>query len=607
MNITPNALTVSQMLGSENEQYVIPAYQRRFSWRKHQVKDLWDDISVLEGADTHLLGTIVCLTGQHTAGINRLELVDGQQRITTLCILLHCLLERLRAEGLGGEAQDIERLLRAKPPKGPAEPKIALESLDAKQFEVHAAGKSPSQIGNVRLAEAFAHVTEWVLERAAEEVAGFAYKIKNQATFIRLDVTDAKDAFKLFETINNRGLPLSSTDVVKNFMLGNAARFGEAELNNAREKWAELIRNLDGISTENFLRQFMGAHLSVPVTKALVVEEFQWAFMNEVAEAEKLPERDRYREIDPDVPDADDEDVDDEAELRLEAAEKGDRDEDADDGTQVTKLSFAEFLDGLVSNSRAYREIVLAKTGRPKLDRRLRNLALIKAQPSYGFLMTLRNSGCSEKHFEQILKLTEAFLLRRHVCRERTNEADRVFTRLSGVDANEPVAEVRRLYREYSPDDEKFRIEFATANYTPRLINRARYCLEQIEMYLHGDYPELIPSGPDDVHVEHIVPQRIRGRRQVRQLGDWPTYLGNRAEDRHPRFVGRIGNLTLFAGELNTSASNNPYGRKKKAYKCSAFRLTKSLPTDYPRFRFPQIEARSKKLSDIAVELWPVA
>lgn len=59
MNITPTSLTVAQLLGSQNEQYVIPAYQRRYSWRRHQVEDLWDDVRILEGADTHLLGTIV--------------------------------------------------------------------------------------------------------------------------------------------------------------------------------------------------------------------------------------------------------------------------------------------------------------------------------------------------------------------------------------------------------------------------------------------------------------------------------------------------------------------------------------------------------------------
>ena len=55
-------------------------------------------------------------------------------------------------------------------------------------------------------------------------MGGLLYRLKNQAVIIRLDVSEAKDAFKLFETINNRGLRLSATDIIKNFLLGNAAK-----------------------------------------------------------------------------------------------------------------------------------------------------------------------------------------------------------------------------------------------------------------------------------------------------------------------------------------------------------------------------------------------
>ena len=97
MKITPNSLTISQLFSSTNEQFVIPAYQRRFSWRERQIWELIEDIELIEATDTHLLGSIVCLTGQHTAGLNNLELVDGQQRLTTLIILLECIRQRLEA------------------------------------------------------------------------------------------------------------------------------------------------------------------------------------------------------------------------------------------------------------------------------------------------------------------------------------------------------------------------------------------------------------------------------------------------------------------------------------------------------------------------------
>ena len=70
MKITPTSLTVNQLLGSTNEQYVIPTYQRRYSWHERQVVELIEDIALIESGDTHLLGSIVCLAGHHKAGLN---------------------------------------------------------------------------------------------------------------------------------------------------------------------------------------------------------------------------------------------------------------------------------------------------------------------------------------------------------------------------------------------------------------------------------------------------------------------------------------------------------------------------------------------------------
>ena len=142
-------------------------------------------------------------------------------------------------------------------------------------------------------------------------------------------------------------------------------------------------------------------------------------------------------------------------------------------------------------------------------------------------------------------------------------------------------------------------------SFPSRLIDRARYCLEQFELASQGAHPELLPGGSDIVHLEHIIPQKIKTKLAKKQFGDWVSYLGKDAVNLHPRYVSRIGNLTLFAGELNISASNNPYRRKKKAHAQSAFTLTKTLPVKYSGFRFKQVEQRSKDLADLALSIWP--
>ena len=259
----------------------------------------------------------------------------------------------------------------------------------------------------------------------------------------------------------------------------------------------------------------------------------------------------------------------------------------------------------MVQYAKVYGELVFATTGDVRINRHLRNLRMIKAVQTYGFLMHLRVGGCPDKLFRDVLKLTESFVLRRHVCRERANDTEALFARLCSVDAHDPLARTKKEYRELCPPDEKFREEFATTHFSANLIDRARYCLERIEASKHGNHDELLVQGADDVHVEHIMPQKIKTKKAKDEFGDWVTYLGKNAEELHHKFVDRIGNMTLFAGSLNIGASNNPFVRKKSAYKESAILITKDL-THLNNFRFKNIANRSEKLSEEAIILWPM-
>ncbi len=230
---------------------------------------------------------------------------------------------------------------------------------------------------------------------------------------------------------------------------------------------------------------------------------------------------------------------------------------------------------------------------------------MIKFIQTYGFLMAMRSGGCSDTVFEELLKHTEAFLLRRHICRERGNDTEALFARLCRTDPSNPIPKVITEFRAMCPDDAKFRLAFESFEFSSSLIDRARYCLEQIESKSHGNYSELHVGGSDTVQVEHIMPIKIKTKKAKDEYGDWPAYLGPDSEAMHRVFVSRIGNLTLFAGKLNISASNNPYERKKEAYIKSAIEMTRQLPRDYQEFRFEQITERSKKFASIAVNLWP--
>jgi hypothetical protein len=590
MKITPNSLTVTQLFSSGNEQYVIPAYQRRYSWQERQVWELIDDIRLLEENDTHLLGSIVCLAGHHTAGINSLELVDGQQRLTTMMVIMECIRQRLEALEEVEEVSDLGRLLTCKALGGKPLRKVTLDSIDSEEFERLVQGDHSKPYKNANLQKTFYIVRNWIESQENEKLAAFLYRLKNQSMVIRLDVSDAKDAFKLFETINNRGLRLSPTDIIKNFLLGNAARFGPEALLAARTTWSDLIVNLDGTSADSFFRYYLMSLLRRRVTDGEVVAQFKRLFMGRVAEAIELPERHLYA----DVEELEDEHIEPVTEVNDRVAVVTD-----------SRIKFKTFLSQLLASTRVYGELVLGKTGEARIDRHLRNLRMIKAVQTYGYLMHLKCGKCSDKALLEVICLTEAFVLRRHVCKERANETEALFAKLCAINPADPVAATKNAYRELCPSDDKFSKELVTADFPPNLIDRARYCLEQIEVHSYGQHAELQVLGAQDVHVEHIIPQKIKTKRAKDEFGDWVEYLGPKAEAMHPSYVGRLGNLTLFAGALNIGASNNPFHKKRKSYKESGIELTRAL-SRMANFRFRDVEKRSKALASLAVSIWPV-
>jgi uncharacterized protein with ParB-like and HNH nuclease domain len=387
MKFTPTSLTINQLFNSANEQYLILTYQRRYSWTQKQIWDLIEDVGQIEAGDQHLLGMLVCLAGHHRAGLNQLEVVDGQQRLTTIVILLECIRQRFEKEGLVDAARDISTLLQAVPPSGKSEEKVLLDSIDADEFKDHVAARVDRTYINERLSDAFRLIREEAIEEAVSEytikgIQEFVYKLRNQAVVVRLDVSEARDAFKLFETINNRGLRLSPTDIVKNFLLGNAARFGNTPLDQARKSWAELLHHLDGINADAFLRYYLMSLLQVRVKKIEVVSRFKTLFMTQVAEAAKLPDRHNY----PDMDDSEDKD---------EGANGEDASNAESELSRTEAISFSDFLERLVQSAKCYGEIEFAKTNdtylgsnsesqHPKFVDRIGNLTLFAGALNIG-------------------------------------------------------------------------------------------------------------------------------------------------------------------------------------------------------------------------------
>ncbi|WP_026896763.1 DUF262 domain-containing protein [Daejeonella oryzae] len=590
MNITPNKLSIAQLFATPNEQFIVPPYQRRYAWGFQQYLALYEDIDMLKDDDGHLFGMVILHTSFHTAGLNQPELVDGQQRLTTLVILLRALADVFYNLDKFEKSTEIEKMLSCNGLDDVKKPKIRLGELDNIDIENLLLHKNSTNISNPNILAAYESYREWLSELTFEEVNRFYFKLTNTAVIIRLDVGMAQDAYKLFETINNRGLRLTATDVIKNFLLGHAAKINsDHTLDKVKSLWSEIITNLDQLDSDDFLRHFMCATLKHKLSMSKLIYEFKKHYLRNVENADLLGE---YGYYDYGVQDDDEDDV-----------ETGSNSED----TISNKISIIEFLTGLCHLSETYKQISKETFKDVKINRRISNLNNILSKPSYIFLMYfLQDPKYVQKTKLQVLEYLESLMLRRHICENRTSDNDDIFSKLvQFLGSDDLLNEIKQFIGEndYMPDDEDFALSFPKYQFKGRLVDRAKYILATIEYHLRGNTNELIVSSSGEVELEHIIPQTIEDKKSKILYGNWEEYLGSYALPKHKKHVNLIGNMTLLGESLNIQAYNNPFAKKKNSYKNSSFLITSELGKSND-FKFNNVIKRGESYSELALKIW---
>jgi uncharacterized protein with ParB-like and HNH nuclease domain len=283
-----NARNISELLNPEKDLvYFIPKYQREYIWGKHNWELLFDDI--LNNEKEHFLGSIICINNKDDAlDADRLELIDGQQRMTTLSILLGALyvhLKEKRKDDIDNEdlATDIVNLkyrlilksdkktLRLQPSLS-GQNSVDYKYIVGKELDIIDTITAPPKAGLRRIYKAYRYFLSRLREINKiedEEIEVFGLKetlilLKkiNSSILVKIEVNNLSDAFTLFETLNNRGVPLSPIDLIKNSFLNELEKIKENSIDENYNKWLNLIKNLseDYSIQERFLRHFYNAY-----------------------------------------------------------------------------------------------------------------------------------------------------------------------------------------------------------------------------------------------------------------------------------------------------------------------------------------------------------
>ncbi|WP_374343549.1 DUF262 domain-containing protein [Azonexus sp.] len=247
--------------------FFIPKYQREYVWGWSNWDALFNDLD--ESPSGHFLGSIICVNGQKDSMAGgKLELIDGQQRFTTISLLFCALYDKLKTnpdpdDDFNVEMVNLKNRIFIKAnnqwrfePSEQMQNKADFQRILSELFpKLVTAPKGLANFGNRRIAKAYKYFRERLAPLTISEAMALLEKLKS-AILVKIEVQSHSDAFMLFESINNRGIPLSAIDIIKNNLLAELDKRPDYGIDRAFDEWKDLIDLLpDPAVQERFLRQ----------------------------------------------------------------------------------------------------------------------------------------------------------------------------------------------------------------------------------------------------------------------------------------------------------------------------------------------------------------
>ncbi|WP_187942476.1 DUF262 and DUF1524 domain-containing protein [Helicobacter pylori] len=552
-----DAIKLLDFIGkSQEKQFVIPIYQRVYSWEKEQCKQLWDDIIKTGGNDQiegHFIGSIVFVhDGIYTTNYNELLIIDGQQRLTTITLLLIALRNYLNDEDEFLEKfsrQKIQnRYLINSYEKGDKKFRLILSEPDRDTLLslIDENKRKPSE-PSLKIVENFKLFEKWIRENTDELETIF--KGLDKLMVVEISLERGKDNPQLiFESMNSTGKDLTQTDLIRNYILMGL----EPEKQEIFYKKYWRAMEEDFKQNETLLNQFVRHYLTIKTREIPNINKVYEAF----------------------------------------------KDYQQKKGTEIEVL-----LQDLQKYCKYFCQIAFKKEADKDLNKALSFLVDLEMDVIYPLLLELysdySDKVLSNADFISIIYLIESYICRRAVCGLGTNSLNKVFPSFTKkIDKDQYLESIKVHFLSLEkttgkfPKDSEFKDSFITKElYDPKKRKKIKYFLERLENF---DTKE--PVNTQECNIEHIMPQTL--------TPEWQKDLGENFEAIHEKYLHTIGNLTLTG--YNAEYSNNSFREKRdmeKGFKQSSLKLNQSLK-NLESFGEKEIEERANDLADWALKIW---
>lgn len=538
-----------------NKQFLIPVYQRYYSWDIEQCRRLWNDIVDMQKRNKagHFVGSIVNIAEQAMpTGVQKYMIIDGQQRMTTLTLLLLALRDYAiqHPEDTTINSRRIDNmLLKNEYEVGDERYKLLLTETD-RDILIRLVESKPIPDGTKsRLIDNYKFFSGKIADRDLQPAEIYESIGKLQIVNITLDRT-MDDAQAIFESLNSTGKELSESDLIRNYVLMGLEPSEQTYV--YEHLWRPMeqlfVYETQDSVMDSFFRHYLTMKLTRIPKQGRVYEEFKLYHLN--------CEFGTIRELCQDL------------------------------------LNYANF----------YTDIVFKRSNNAELKRLYEDIVDLRMEVSYPFLLKVHNDCAegtiTEDNLKEILRLCISYVLRRSICDIPTNSMNKTFATLrNSIRPDDYMNSVKAFfvlqdtYKEF-PDNDKFMAAFMSRDiYTMRARN---YILSRLE-----NFGNKAPIIIENYTIEHIMPQNTS------LSPEWQHDLGVNWKEIQKTYIHTIGNLTLTA--YNSEMSDRPFMDKMNmpgGFKESALRLNAYL-VKLTEWNEDHIKERAQQLAAKAVQIWP--
>jgi hypothetical protein len=536
-------------------QYLIPVFQRYYSWKKSNWEELWNNVLELldpeQDVKSHFMGSLVFVPEEpEPTKVPVFRVIDGQQRIMTLSLLLCALRDQALESELETFAREIAESYLVHPFKKGREHFRVYPRLRDRNAYTDIVLKESETKGQIAAALSYFHkrIAELPNSTNEEELRNLCAVIVSKFEFVQISLR-GENQYRIFKSLNSTGVELSEADLIRNFVFMHVAvddqdSFDDNHWRALEKHFEDASGKLDSDLLSSFFRDYLmsdGKYVSPYAT----FESFEKTY-------------------------------------------------------GVADFDATSLASELATAAAHYDQIrTVSPHPNPLVNAALSKLSELDSSTSsplvLNLLKRLDNGTVTVEDFVDCIEMTAGFIFRRFICGDQSRGYSRLFVSACKTLNDDPTGDLQEFYLKRSfPNNARFETELVKFPlYESKYANAVLWCLEGDFGHKEG------PAHGENIQIEHVMPQTLNA--------DWKKDLGDNYKHLHQQWQHTIGNLTLSA--YNPGLWNHSFKTKlnglgeTKGYKDSNFELTKLIAKNAVWGEL-QIRSRGETLAKRALEIW---